>query len=58
LGVSGDLLRTIAQEADLRGQMLARQTGLPLSHQGGMSAIEALAEKLDGSSERAADSME
>jgi hypothetical protein len=58
LGVSGDLLRTIAQEADLRGQMLARQTRQPPSHQGGISAIEALAKKLDGSSESAVNSIE
>jgi hypothetical protein len=51
LGVSGDLLRTIAHEADLRGQMLARQTGLRVSHQGGILGVKALAKKLDGSSE-------
>jgi hypothetical protein len=45
------LLRTVAEEFDLRGQMLTRQTRQPLSHQKAISTIEALARKLDGAAQ-------
>jgi hypothetical protein len=51
LGVSGDLLRTILEEARLRGQMMQRHIGQPLLRQEGIAAINTIAERLDGSRE-------
>jgi hypothetical protein len=50
LGVSGDLLRTILEEARLRGKMMQRHIGQPLLRQE-VATINTIAEKLDGSPE-------